>query len=375
MKELRLLQVLPALESGGVEEGTIDVANFLAARGYNNYILSNGGRLVSFLNKQKVKHISLPVQSKNPFTIFRNIFKIKKIIKDNNINLVHVRSRAPAWSVMFATKNLCVSVSSFHNVFNYNLFKKFYVRALSSMNKIIAISNYVKDSITKLYNIDFNKINVIHRGIDTDFYNPDKILEDEYYNFFSKHNLSYEKKFILYPGRLTRWKGQIEFLEVIKLLQRDDLVVLFAGDDKNNSYTQQFQKEIIKRNLESACKILGSLSKIDMRIAYHISELVLSCPLRPEGFGRIISEALSMKKIVICYNFGGVKEQISNLDKLFSIKPFSYSETVNKINEALSISDKKKKKLGNISRKHVIDKFSKNKMLLNYLNFYQECLK
>ena len=175
MKELRLLQVVPSLESGGVEQGTIDLANYIAKQGFKSIVVSNGGRMLPFLNLKEVQHFKLPVHSKNPLIIFKNIKKIKKIILNNNINLVHVRSRAPSWSVRFASKNICRSVSTFHNVYGHqNLFKRYYNKGLSKVDKIIAISEFVKNSISNIYKINNKKITVIHRGIDTNLFNSEK---------------------------------------------------------------------------------------------------------------------------------------------------------------------------------------------------------
>ena len=117
MKNLNLLQIVPSLESGGVEQGTVDIAKGLIDNGYNSFVASNGGRMVHILEKYKAKHFKLPLHSKNPITIFLNIFKLKKIIANNNINIMHVRSRAPAWSASFCKSNTTKLVSTFHNIY------------------------------------------------------------------------------------------------------------------------------------------------------------------------------------------------------------------------------------------------------------------
>ena len=375
MKNLKLLQVIPSLESGGTEQGAIDVANYIAEQGSESFVASNSGRMLNQLNRKSVQHLRLPVHSKNPYVIFKNIKRIKNIILNNKINLVHVRSRAPAWSTRFACYNLCRSISTFHNVYDHqNFLKRFYNKGLSKVDNIVAISEYVKKSITNIYKINEKKISVIHRGINMDLFNP--TINDEliFPNFFSKYNFPNDKSIILYPGRLTRWKGQIEFLDVLQSLNLDNIICYFVGDDKNINYKLKLEKEIYKRNLNSDCKILGNLSKEEMRLMYKSSDLIISSPLKPEGFGRVISEGLAMKKIVLCYNFGGPKEQIVGLDDLYAVEPYNKNQMINKINISLNLSKNNKKQMGEIARAHIQKKFSKQSMLKNYFKLYQKII-
>ena len=373
MKDLKLLQVIPSLESGGAEQGTIDVANYIAEQGSESFVASSGGRMLNQLNRKSVQHLHLPVHSKNPFVIFKNIKRIKNVILNNKINLVHVRSRAPAWSVHFACYNLCRSISTFHNVYGHqNFFKRFYNKGLSKVDNIVAISEYVKKLISNIYNINEKKITVIHRGIDIDLFNPEINDELIFPKFFSKYNFPHDKIIILYPGRLTEWKGQIDFLDVLQSLNQNNTICYFVGDDKNTRYKLKLEKEIYKRNLNLNCKILGHLSKEEMRLIYKCSDLIISSPLTPEGFGRVISEGLAMKKIVLCYNFGGSKEQISGLDDLYAVEPYNKNQMIKKINTVLDLSENKKKQMGEIARVHIQTKFSKQNMLENYFKLYQK---
>ena len=191
-------------------------------------------------------------------------------------------------------------------------------------------------------------------------------------NFLDKYNLSSEKKIILYPGRLTEWKGQINFLKIMESYNDDQIICYFVGDEKNISYASKLITEIDKRNLQQNCKIIGHLSKEDLRMMYICADIVISAPLRPEGFGRIISESLAMKKIILCYDYGGAKDQLNGLDKIYKVFPNDQAEMKNKIDQIIKLSKSHKDNLGSISRRHVIENFSKEKMLEGYLNFYQD---
>ena len=162
---------------------------------------------------------------------------------------------------------------------------------MCKVDNIVAISEYVKSSIIDIYKINEKKITVINRGVDIDFFNSEIKNESKYIEFLSKYNLPSDKKIILYPGRLTSWKGQIEFLKIVELLDVKNLICYFIGDDKNNSYTNKLINEIRKKNLSLHCKVLGHLSKEDIRFMYKSADIIISAPLKPEGFGRIISES------------------------------------------------------------------------------------
>ena len=150
----------------------------------------------------------------------------------------------------------------------------------------------------------------------------------------------------MYPARLTQWKGQIQFLDILQSLDLNSIICYFIGDDKNISYKQKLEKEIYKRNLNSFCKILGHLPKEELKLMYKMSDLIISSPLKPEGFGRVISEGLAMKKIVLCYNFGGPKEQIFGLDDLYAVEPYNKNQMIKNINIALNLSSDKKIQMG-----------------------------
>ena len=373
MKIFNLMQIVPSLQSGGVEQGTVDLSNYLASLKIRNFIISNGGNLLSYLNKQYVDHSILPVHSKNFFKMPFTAKKVNKLLKESEINILHLRSRAPAWMLPYLEKDNLKIVSTFHNIYGHeNIIKKIYNKKLSKVDKIVAISNYVKNAIIDLYKINPEKIKVINRGIDVNFFDSDNIDQEFFINFLKKNNILPDNKIILFPGRLTKWKGQIEFLNIVNALKDKKIIFYFIGDDKNTSYKNKFINEINKKNLNNICRVLGNLDSEELKIMYKCSDIVISAPLQPEGFGRVISESLSMRKIILAYNYGGAHDQINNLDDLYKIKPGSLDDLKNKIIKVLEMDQITTNNLGNIARDHVVKNFSKNLMLESYYNFYQE---
>jgi len=371
MSSFNLVQIVPSLDSGGVERGTVDVANFLAEKKIKNFIITQSGKMINELNQEYTHVHLLPIKSKNFLSYPSLAKKINQFIIEHNINLLHVRSRGPAWIVNLLKNKNVKTISTFHNVYGGNFFlKKMYNKGLSYMDQIVAISDYVKVTIVKKYKINPNKISVINRGIDTKFFdhNSDKTLRDE---LIKRLNIDISKKIILFPARLTGWKGQLEFLDVVKKLNTNNISVLFVGDTKNRSYTGSVQEKIRKENLNTSCKILGKVNSVEMKCLYEIVDLSVSFPLRAEGFGRTVSEALYADTPVLAFNFGGVKNQLQDLSNIFKIEPLNYENLHNKIEEILKLEDSIKKDLLKNAKFIIEDNFSKKTMVNKYLTLYE----
>ncbi len=372
MSSFNVVQIIPSLESGGAERGTIDLSNYLSELGINNNIISNGGRLLNETNKNYTNHFKEAVDSKNflnyPFIATR----ISKLISKHKINIAHVRSRGPAWILRFVNTKNIKTISTFHNVYSGSFYlKKYYNKQLANAHKVIAISDYVKNEIINKYNIDNEKVEVINRGIDVDYYDK-KLSNDNIKSFLKKFSINPNKNIILYPSRLTNWKGHLEFLDVYKKMKNKNLFLYFVGDIKNQSYSVRVQNKINNLNLNDKCKIMGNFSKDDLKIMYYLSSIIISLPLQPEGFGRIISEALIMRKKVLAFNYGGVKDQLNGLDDIYKVKPLEYNDLHLQLENLIDIDDEKFLNISSNSRDHIINYFSKEQMVKKYLNVYEQ---
>ena len=245
IKKIKVLQVIPKLGYGGAETGCYDLAHFLAEKNCKSFIITSGGELLKYVDKKKVKIFKLPVQSKNPILIFLNAIIISFIILVYNISIVHARSRAPAWSCYFATKiTLRKFVTTFHGTYNFNTrIKKFYNSIMVKSHLVIAGSNFIFSHINDNYGDYFlkkkRKLLVIFRGINTNYFNPQKILPLKLDKFSKENNIDRNKFIILLPGRLTYWKGQKIFIEAIKLLyEKNDMpsfeTIILGSDQGRN---------------------------------------------------------------------------------------------------------------------------------------------
>ena len=371
MSSFNLVQIVPSLDSGGVERGAVDVANFLAEKKIQNFIITSGGKMIKELDERFIHVHQLPVASKNFFSYPLIARKINQFIKANNINIVHVRSRGPAWMVNLIAKNNIKTIATFHNVYGgYSYLKKMYNKGLSKMDHLVAISDYVKETILKKYDLQTNNISVINRGVDTEYFNQpvDVGIRD---NILKTHQIDTAKKIILFPARITSWKGQLEFIDVIKKMDTQNILVLFAGDTKNKSYTKLVRDKIEQNNLKRVCKILGSVNQDEMRSLYQIADLSLSFPLRAEGFGRTISESLYSQTPVLAFDYGGVKNQLANLSDMFKVKPQDFQVLPAKIEKLLSLSEVEKKEALEGVQSVIESNFSKINMVKQYLKLYE----
>lgn len=371
MENFKLMQIVPSMDSGGVQQGTLDLSNYLSEKNYLNYIASSGGKLFDLIESSKTKHIKLPINSKNFLKYPLMAKKLQKKINEFNINIIHFRSRAPAWLLPFLSKKNLFTVSTFHNVYgNNNRIKYYYNKQLGNVDSVVAISEYVKKEIIKQYSINEKKITVINRGCDTDFFDSDKINNSQIQKFLSNYQILKNKKIILFPGRLTGWKGQLEFLEIIENFKETDLLFVFVGDHKNYNFKKKLLNKIKEKDLNNFCCLIDHMNYDNLRIMYHLSKIIISAPLQPEGFGRIVSESLSMKRIVLAYNFGGVKDQLNDLNDLYKVEPQNQKNLIEKINFVLKLNNEEYLNLSNDARSYVSKYFSKKNMLNKYFNLY-----
>ena len=380
--KLKVLQVIPKLGYGGAEIGCYDLAHYLPENNCSSYIVTSGGALLKYVNKKKVTVIRLPVHIKNPILIFVNSLILIFIILFFNISIVHARSRAPAWSCLFATKiTRRKFVTTFHGTYNFNSsIKKFYNSVMVRSDLLIAGSNFIFSHVNENYSKYLNpkkKFLVIFRGINVDYFDPNKIKEHEEKKIILQWNIQKDKKLILLPGRLTSWKGQEMFIEALNLVNQELKQDVFNAVILGNAQGRDVYKKKLLRLVEQY-RLNKQVKFVDhckhMPSAYKISNLVVSSSIEPEAFGRVSVEAQSMEKLIIASNIGGSNETIIN-DKtglLFeSGKPKSLSQ---KIIEALKLDDTTLKIMGNEGRKNVIKKFNIEKTCFSTYSEYKKLM-
>ena len=380
--ELKVLQVIPKLGYGGAETGCYDLAHYLPENNCSSYIVTSGGELLKFIDKKKVKVIKLPVHSKNPFLMLFNSIALIFIILLNNISIVHARSRAPAWSCLFATKiTRRKFVTTFHGTYNFkNSIKKFYNSVMVRSDLIIAGSNFIFSHINQNYSkyLDLKKkFLVIFRGINVDYFELSTILDSEENRLISDWEVDRNKKTILMPGRLTAWKGQETFIEALNLVNKelgyDSFNAVILGSDQGRDiYTKKIKRLAEQYRLTSQLKFIEHCK--NMPLAYKISNIVVSASVEPEAFGRVAVEAQSMEKPIIASDIGGSNETITDNVTGFLFQSGNAEALSKKIIEVLQLDESRLKSIGIEGRKNIIKKFNVEKMCFSTYSEYKKLL-
>ncbi len=376
MTSKTIMQVLPSLKQGGVEVGTIEIATALQKANIPNIVVSSGGPMVEQLKKIGVKHITLPVHTKNPFKIWKNSKKLAKIAQENNVGLMHVRSRAPAWSVWLTSKKTGIPfITSYHGIYGIKpAIKKLYNGAMLKGLCTIAVSNYVKQHLVDVYHYPENKIYVIHRGADLNRFNPDKITQEQIDEFAEKNQIPLDKPIITLVGRLSKIKGQKELLFALKQMSNKSVTCLLIGGGATPEYQRELNELIQSLPEETNLKIV-SVPSDKMPIVYALTDVVVSARTTPEAFGRTISEANAMNKIVVAFNHGGPTETIIHGKTGFLTPVGDIPVLAKTLDKVLEMSPSEKKKMEQAARDNTIQNFSVQKMCEKTLKLYRELLK
>ena len=379
---IKVLQVIPKLGYGGAETGCYDVAHYLAENNCKSFIVTSGGELTKYINKEKVKLIRLPVQSKNPILIFFNSIALIGIILFFNISIVHARSRAPAWSCLLATKLTGKKfVTTFHGTYNFSgKLKKIYNSVMVRSDLIIAGSNFIfshiKENYSKFMKLD-KKFLVIFRGINVDYFDPSTKLESDEKKLLQKWEINKEKKIILLPGRLTSWKGQELLIEAINLVKielgYEAFNVVILGSEQGRKL---FKKKLIR--LSEQYRLTNQIKFIDhckdMALAYQVSDIVISSSIEPEAFGRVAVEAQSMEKLIIASNIGGSNETIINEKTGFLFESGDANSLSKRIIQSITMDETSLKLIGKEGRKNILKKFNVEKMCFSTYSEYMRLL-
>jgi glycosyltransferase involved in cell wall biosynthesis len=381
--KLNVLQVIPKLGYGGAETGCYDIAHYLPENECRSFIATSGGELLKYIKKDKVKILKLPVHSKNPLLIIFNALVLVIYIIIYRINIIHARSRAPAWACYFACLlTNRVFVTTFHGTYNFkSKFKKFYNSIMLKSKLTIAGSNFIFSHINEKYSEYLSKdkkLRVIFRGINLDYYNSKNISILKQEKLKQEWNLSSNQFTILLPGRLTYWKGQEMFIESLNILIEDYdkanfQAVILGSDQGRKVYKKKLINLVERYNLNKKVKFIYHCK--EMPLAYSLSDVVVSASIEPEAFGRVSVEAQSMGKPIIATDIGGSKETIVNKKSGFLYKHDDPRELAKVLNAVIQLSQDDLKSIGNEGRKNVTKKFDVETMCQSNLKEYKKLIK
>ena len=370
-----ILQILPALNAGGVEQGVIDINAAIVKAGGKSIVVSNGGSRVHEIQRHGGLHIELPVHSKNPIVMMRNIKRLISVIREHKVDVVHACSRAPAWSAKRAAEKAGVRfVTSLHAAHKVqNSFKRIYNSSLTKGERVIAVSHFLADYLEDEYDTDPTKIRVIHRGIAVEKFHPNSVTPDRLVRLSREWRIPEGAPIVFMPSRLTRLKGHMVLVDALAALGNKDIFcVMLGASEKNSGYSQELVNHIEEKGLAEQIRIVDRCQ--DMPAAYMLATAVVAPSLVPEGFGRVPIEAQAMGRPVIASDHGGTRETIVRHETGWLVEPDNAKALTDALDEALNLDIKHRAVLATRGMSHVAQHFTVEQMCSKTLDVYAELL-
>jgi len=371
-----VLQVLPSLVTGGVERGTIDVARALIQSGGRAFVASAGGIMTAELKRAGATHIRLPMDAKNPLSLFKNVRRLEKIIEECGANIIHARSRAPAWSALYAAKRTGIPfITTFHgNYSSKNFIKHAYNSVMARGDKVIAISKFIADQLNSRYGVEPKRIVTVPRGVDVENFDPQAVTGSRLKQLADQWRVPEDHRVILLPGRLTRWKGQTILIEALsRLRSRAGIRCILVGSSQGREhYVKELKNDIARCALEDTIHIAGECR--DMPAAMLMADLVVSASIEAEAFGRVIVEAQAMGRPVIASDHGAARETVSHGETGWLVPPSDADALARMIEYVLSIEPKNREKIKNLAMLNARKTYTREKMCEHTLEVYKSVL-
>ncbi len=376
MTGVTVLQLIPELDTGGAERGCVDVAHAIHRAEGRAIVISAGGQMVRELEEGRGKHLLWStIKSKNPLFIIWNGLKLYVLVKRHNINVVHVRSRAPAWSGLIGARLAGVPfVTTFHSTYNFNSgIKRLYNSVMARGDRVIAISDFIRRHILANYTTPAENICLIHRGVDIERYDPAQVSAARIDAVRAGWGVRPGQRVVLLPGRLTRWKGQSLLIDALPLMKDPNVVVVCAGSDQGRSdYRKTLQEQARQHDVHNRVLLPGDCT--DMPAAYAAADVVVSASIEPEAFGRVIVEAQAMGKPVVVTDLGAVAETAGATGFGWIIPPNNPVALAKALNDALALPAGERAQRAAIARDYIAGHYTKARMCAATLAVYKELL-
>ncbi len=372
---LAVLQVIPALDAGGAERTAVDVARAIVQAGGQAWIATEGGRLVTEAEKYGAKLALGNFGTKNPLEIWNNAARLSALIRKHDISIIHARSRAPAWSAYIAARRTGIKyVATYHGIYNAsNPFKRFYNSIMAKGDAVIANSQFTADHLKAQHRVDARKLFTIPRGVDIAALTPENVSAERIEAVKKEWSLKPGKPVILLPGRLTRWKGQLVFIEALAKLPDKNFEAVMAGDaQERDGYVDELRAALDRLGLSQIVRIPGHYS--DTPAVMMAADLIVAPSIEPEAFGRIAVEAQAMGRPVIASRLGAQTETIVDGVTGFLFPPGDAAALAQAMSKALALPETDRVNMAQAGRERVLQKYTVDVMCASTLQIYQRLL-
>ncbi len=370
-----ILQVVPSLGSGGVERGTIEMVQAITRAGGTALVASAGGRLEPAVAAAGGRHIILPLASKNPVRIWRNVGHLVRLIRAEGVELVHARSRAPAWSASLAAKKTGTHfVTTYHAPYDESTpGKRAYNAVMARGERVIAISRFIAELVEERHGVASSRIRLIPRGVDPVLFDPDALLPSRVEALRAAWDVQPEQKVVLLPGRLSRWKGQAVLIQALRFLRTPGLVCIVAGPLRDRDrYVAQLKAKAKALGVEGRIKFVGACD--DMPAGLALADVVVNASVEPEGFGRTVIEAQAMRRPVVASDHGGAAETVQHGRTGWRVTPGDPVALAAAIDRVLALPAAERELVGRSARQAVLTRYTTTAMQRATLAVYAELL-
>ncbi len=368
-----VLQILPNLDTGGVERGTIEMAQAIRGGGGRPLVSSAGGRMVAAVTRAGGRHIGLPLATKDPLNILLNARRIRRVIQAEGVALVHARSRAPAWSAWIAARRAKVPfVTTYHGAYaERGWLKRLYNSVMARGDRVIATSQYVAGLIASRHGVPPDRIRIIPRGVDPAVFDPDQVGTGRLAKLAQVWRLPDGRPTILLPARVTRWKGGPILIDALARMQRTDAVCVLVGSDQGrHNFSEQLVRQAERLGVADRLRLVGHCD--DMPAALLLADVVVSASTQPEAFGRAVIEAQAMGRMVVATDHGGAAETVVNGTTGWRVPPGDADALAAALDHALGMSQEWRDWMGAQSRASVMTQYSLHAMQQATLRVYDE---
>lgn len=369
-----VLQVVPAMETGGVERGTVQIAAGLVQAGWRALVASSGGSMTGELQRVGAEHFELPLHRKGLLAIRKNRKRLAALIDEAGVDLLHARSRAPAWAGLGAARRAGIPfVTTFHSPYGDGIFKHWYNAVMAKGDHVIAISDFLAQHARDKYRVGEDRLTTVHRGVDLLGFSPENVGGKRIEQLQRAWRLPDGAFVVLLPGRLTRWKGQSILIDALAELGREDVVCVLVGSEQGRrGYRQELEERAEARDVAGQLRIVGHCN--DMPAAYMLSDIVVSASTEPEGFGRVAIEAQALGRLVIASNHGGVRETVKPGVTGWLVAPGEPGALAGALRNALDIDEETRRAMADSARAQILEHFTADRMCAETLAIYSALL-
>jgi glycosyltransferase involved in cell wall biosynthesis len=375
LRKPTILQVLPSLDTGGVERGTLEMVQAIVGAGGSALVASAGGRMVNQVERAGGRHVQMALMTKDPLNIYFNAGRLARLMRRESIDLVHARSRAPAWSAWIAARRQRVAfVTTWHGIYGEEFWGKHrYNSVMARGERVITASRYIAERVKDGYGVDADRLRLIPRGVDTDVFDPQSIGGDRVHRLAEAWRVPTGAPVVMLPARVTRWKGAEALLQAARVLGRPDVFWVLVGSDQGREdYAQGLTKLAKKLGVLGQLRLAGHCE--DMPAALLLADVVVNASAKPEPFGRNVIEAQAMARPVVAFHHGGAAETVAEGLTGFLVPPGDVPALAAAIGRALDLPDEERAWLGWRAREAVLAGYTTAAMQEATLEVYREVL-